>query len=118
MPNAPVVDIAPGAATIDSHRVGCRVYSRAAQATEIDHECVIPDTQTASVVPCSADGERDVVLPREVDADDDIGDVGAANECGRSPVDRSVVDGPGLVVAGVRGECESAPYASHQLVKL
>jgi hypothetical protein len=97
--------------------VGCRVYRRAAQATEIDHECVIPDTQTASVVSCSADGERDAALPREVDAGDHIGDVGAANDGSRSPVDRSVVDGPGLVVARVGGERESAPESRRELAQ-
>jgi hypothetical protein len=81
----------------------CRRRGRlcAPHTTEVDHECVIPDTETASVVCSSADGECHVVLPGEVDTGDYIGDVGAANEGCWSPVDRSVIDGPGLVVARV-----------------
>ena len=67
------------------------------------------------LVRSSADGECHVVLPCEVDAGDHIGDVGAPNDRSRSPVDRSVVDGPGLVVTRVRGERESAPYSSREL---
>jgi hypothetical protein len=62
------------------------------------------------MVPSSADGQGYVVLPSEVDAGDHISDVGAANEGSWSPVDRSVVDGPGVVVAGVGRERDRAPY--------
>ena len=96
-----MVDVAPGAATVDPDRVRCRVDRRAAHATEVDHERVVPDPETASVVRPAADGERHVVLAGEADAGDHIGDVGAPNDGSRSPVDRSVVDGPGLVVARV-----------------
>lgn len=96
-----MVNIAPGTAAVDPYGVGCGVHGGAPQATEVDDERVIPDTKTASVVRTSADGERHVMLPREVDAGDHIGDVGAPNEGSRPPVDRSVIDGPGLVVPRV-----------------
>ena len=51
----------------------------------------------------AANGELDAVLAGEVDAGDDVGDVGAPGDGGRSPVDHSVVDGTGLVVARVAG---------------
>jgi hypothetical protein len=41
------------------------------------------------------------VVTCEVDTGDDIGDVGAPNQSSRSPVDRSVVDSPGLVIARI-----------------
>jgi hypothetical protein len=104
-----MVHVAPGAAAVNPYGVGRRDHGRAAQATEVDHECVIPDTEPASVVSSAADGESHVVLPREVDAGDHVGDIGTPNKGCRSPVNRSVIDGPGLVVARVRGECESAP---------
>jgi len=104
-----VVDIAPFAASVHSDRARGGINRGAPQATEVDHECVIPDTETASVVCSSADGDFHVVLACEVDAGDHIGDVGAPNQGSWSPVDRSVVDGPGLVVARVGGECNRAP---------
>ena len=112
-----VVHIAPFAASVHPDRARGGVDRRAPQATEVDHESVIPDTETASVVCSSADGERHVVLPCEVDAGDHIGDIGAPNESSRSPVDRSVVDGPGLVVAKVGRERESTPYSSCEFVE-
>jgi hypothetical protein len=112
-----VVDIAPFAASVHSDRARGGINRGAPQATEVDHECVIPDTETASVVCSSADGEFHVVLACEVDDGDHIGDIGAANECGRSSVHRAVVDGPGLVVARVWGERESAPYSCRELVQ-
>ena len=112
-----MVDIAPFATSVHSDRARGGINRGAPQATEVDHESVIPDTETASVVCSSADGERHVVLPCKVDAGDHIGDVGASNDGSRSSVHSSVVDGPGLVVARVRGERESAPYASRELVQ-
>jgi hypothetical protein len=112
-----VVDIAPFAASVHSDRARGGINRRAPQATEVDHESVIPDTETASVVCSSADGEFHVVLPCKVDAGDHIGDVGASHDGSRSSVHRSVVDGPDLVVGGVRRERKSASDTSRELVQ-
>ena len=73
----------------------------AAQLRQVDDEGAVPDAEPGRVVAAAADGDLDAVLAGEADAGDDVGGVAAAGDGRRVLVDHGVVDGAGVVVAGV-----------------
>ena len=70
--------------------------------------------KSGAVVAAAADGHDDVVVAREIDRGDDVGDVGALGDERRALVDHRVVDGAGLVVARVAALDEIAAHGGGQ----
>ena len=62
-------------APLDTGGAGCRVDADPVHRGEIDDQPVVDRAQPWAVVPTAADGHDDVVVAREVDRGDDVGDV-------------------------------------------
>ena len=108
-PNACVgmVDVAPQRAAAGEHGVLLRVDADVPHRRQIDDQAVVAHAQAAGVVAAAADRHQQLVLAAEVHRRDDVGDVGAAGDQARPPVDHPVVDLAGLVVLGVAGAMNS-----------
>src|SRR5215208_7456986 len=82
-----MVDVAPDGPALYSHRASIGVDVDAAHIREVDDQTAIIDGVAGDVVGASSHGEQQTMLPREVDARDDVGGAGAAGDQGRAAVD-------------------------------
>ena len=57
-----MIYIAPDATGVDTDRTGRRVNCGTAKAAEVDGEGVVPNPETATMVPTAADGERQHIV--------------------------------------------------------
>ena len=95
------VELAQGGAAADPCGACLRVDLHAVHRREVDHQPVLAGAQPGAVVATAAHRQRQVALARERDRPGDVARTAAARDQRRPLVDRSVVDGPRLLVLGV-----------------
>ena len=79
-----VVQIAQRAPALDAGGARVGIDAHAVHRREVDDQPVVDSAQPGAVVAAAADGDEDVVVSREVDRGDDVGDVDAVgDEAGR-----------------------------------
>ena len=103
-----VIDVAPGAPTLDSHATPRRVDADAAQASEVEHHTAVDGAEAGRAVPTAAHRERHLALASEADGRHHVGDVGGPDDRRRTSIVHAVVDLTGLVVARVVGSDQVA----------
>ena len=81
------------------------------QAAEVDDDRVVRDAEAAAVVAAAADGDALVVRAGEREHARDVLRARADDDRGGALVDHAVVDGAGVVVAGVAGADDAAGRA-------
>ncbi len=74
------VELAPEHAGLGARGARRGVDSDPLHRREVDHEAAVADGVTADVVAAAADGDEQVMLAREADRGEDVGDAGAAGE--------------------------------------
>ena len=111
-----VVDVSPGASGVGADGVVLGVDRGAAQQRQVDDQGVVRHPEPGRVVAAAPDGDLDAVLAGEPHAGDDVGGVPAARDGGRMLVDHAVVDGAGLVVAGIPRHDQVAAQGGGQLL--
>lgn len=95
------VHFAPDAAAADADGARPRVDLDVLERGQIDDHTVVAGPQARAMVPAAAHRERQAVVSGEADGVGDVLGIAAARHEGGPPVDHRVVDGAGLVVAGV-----------------
>jgi hypothetical protein len=78
-----------------------RVYANPFHQAQIDHQPIVAEGQSRSVVTATAYRQQKVSFPGEVHSRDHIGDVSASCDQRRMLVDHRIVDGPRLVVSRI-----------------
>src|SRR5262249_55929241 len=87
-----MIDVSPDGSASDRDRASRRIDARVFNRSEIDHQTVIANSQTACVVTAAADGDNQIVFTREIYATDYICDIGAPRDQARFLMDHAVVD--------------------------
>ena len=82
---------------------GCGIDPDAGGVDEVDDQGVVPGAEAGRAVAAAADGQIQGVVPGEVDAGDDVGHLGYADDGCGPLVDHAVVDGACGVVVRVAG---------------
>jgi FtsP/CotA-like multicopper oxidase with cupredoxin domain len=98
-----VVEVAEERAAVDESTTLVRVHSGAAHAREVDHHPVVAGGVARHAVAAAANGDDEVVLPREADGRDDVGGSGRPHDQGRTTVDETVPDDAGALVSRIAG---------------
>ena len=96
-----VIELSPGHAALSDDALGVRVHPDALHRGQIDDDPAVGRGEPREAVSTTANGDLELLAPRELDGGDDVGDAGAADDERRTPVDHRVPDGPSLVVARV-----------------
>src|SRR5215203_3720155 len=111
-----MVDVAPDGPALYSHRASIGVDVDAAHIREVDDQSAVIDGVAGDIVSAAPDGQKEPMLPREVDARDDVGGAGAARDQGRAAVDQAVADGACLVIVRIFGRQQWAAEMAPELL--
>ena len=87
-----VIDVAGRAARAHSHRLVLGVDPHALHRRQVDDQAVVDAAETRAIVAAAANGDRELVVPAEIDRGDHVGDVGASGDEQRPLVDHGVVE--------------------------
>ncbi len=91
-----------------------RVDHHATRARHVQQQAAVGDGQARDVVAATLDRDRNVVLAREADGLDHVGDAQGLHDRGGPPIEHRVPDGPRVVVAGRVREEQAAAQARPQ----
>ena len=97
------VDLGPRAAAAHADGLGCGVDDHVVETAEVDDDRVVGDAEAAAVVAAAAHRDALVVSAGEGERARDVLRARADHDRGGVLVDHAVVDGAGVVVAGVAG---------------
>ena len=97
-----MINITPDTTTVDPDRTGHRVNRCTAKAAQVDDEGLVPNPETATMVPTAADGERQHIVAGVRHAGDHVSDIGAAHDRERVSIYCAVVDGSCRVILRIR----------------
>src|SRR5208283_6125706 len=70
----------------------CWIFPSPLHRRKVDHQAVIDAAETRTVVAAAANGDRELVVPPEIDRGGHVGDVGASSDEQRPLVDHGVVE--------------------------
>ena len=106
-----VVDVAPQGATLDEGGARDGVDRDGAHRREVDDDAAVAHCGAGDVVASAPHCDLEVAVSCEAHRRGDVGGAGAAGDQSRSPVDRAVPHGSGLVVVVVARADDAAPEA-------
>ena len=109
-----VVQIAEQCAPLDTGGARLQIDPHPVHPGQVDHQPVVDEAETRPVVTAAADGHDDVVVAREVDRSDHIGDGLALSDERRPLVDHRVIDRTDLVIVRITGLDEIAAHSGGQ----
>src|SRR5882724_411117 len=110
------IDIAERGAGLHARGARLRIDEHARHGREIDDDAIVAQRATPDIVAAASDGDEKIMRAREFHGVDDIGDPGAAGDEARMPVDATVPDLAGLVVACIVGLDDRAVEALLELL--
>jgi hypothetical protein len=93
------------------------VHPHAVHERHVEHHGAVSRCQARDVVSAALDAKQKIVFSRKLHARDHVGDADAAHDKRRFPVDHSVPNGSGLLVAGVTRFKHRTPEAHLQTVQ-
>src|SRR5215475_14150354 len=87
-----VIDISPGAASLNTDRACCGVDANALHARQVDDQTISTRPQTTGIMAASTHGEEHVVLASEMDRGNNVGDIGTPHDQARIAVNHAIID--------------------------
>jgi hypothetical protein len=102
------IQIRPGHAAFSARRSGSRVNTDAVHRRKIDDKRTIGDRRSGHIVTAATNGDRQVMIAREPDRGQDIGDLKAAGDHRRMAVDHPVPDLTRRIVRRIDGKDQRA----------
>src|SRR5262249_34568784 len=99
-----LVEVAPRRATAGERDLARWIDDDVAHAAEVDHEPTVDARQTGGVVAATADGEREIVRPRELHRALDVRDALADRDACGPTIDHAVPHGTPRIVVGRVGK--------------
>jgi hypothetical protein len=86
-----LVEICLSASCFSSHGICHRIDADRFHRREVDHQSMITDAESSTVVASVANGDREVLVAGEIDCCPDVCDIRAANDKVRAPIDHFIV---------------------------
>src|SRR6476619_754744 len=96
-----MIDVGPGASATHSHLARRRANARVFYESEIDHQSVITNSESAAVMSPASDGKEEIIFSGKVYSKDDIGHIRTTRDQARFLGDHRIVDFASVVVVCV-----------------
>src|SRR5205807_8770665 len=95
------VEDVPGDAALGTGSASLRVYANPGHRRQVDHHAAVDRRAPGDIVAAAAHGDLELLLARQFDRVDDVGDTAAPGDQRRPLVDQPVMDFSGILVARI-----------------
>ena len=115
MPLAGRIEILPESSTAARHRPRSRIDGDIAHQTKVHHEAAVANAEARDSVTAAPHRHRQARLPRELDGNDDVGDIERPRHHLRTAVDHPVERSPRHVITDILPRDDGAPVSAPKL---